>query len=297
MMILFLIVFIVLLLVSPVFRRALFSWPKTISYGLYDFILYFFRKKWLLCPVGECIGFVGLFGKGKTLSMVHKAILRYRRYHGKKVFDTYRKKWVTQQIHIISNVDLSVPFEKLVSMQQMVLAANRRKAYDEEHNALTVTIVLVDEASVQLNCRDFKGNFNPYLLNTLLTARHNYISFYYSAQRFGHVDSLLRQVTDYVVDCDKVWRFQKNYCYDAWHMENATNVLLLKPFRKECWFIRNRDFKAYDTLACVDNLTKSWKEGNMLSEEEILSLQRNETMVGVDGVVKQSRRFKKVRKR
>lgn len=297
MSILFVIFLLALFFCSPVFRTALLHLPLTVAYGVADSFLYFARKKRYLCPVGECIAFVGLFGKGKTLSMVHKAVRRYKRYNGKKVYDPFRKKWVIQQIHIISNVDLCVPYEKLVSMQQAVDAASRRKPSDVENDTLTVTLVLVDEASVQLNCREFKSNFNPYLLNTLLTARHNYMSFYYSAQRFGHVDSLLRQVTNYVVDCDKLWRLQKNYCYDAWHMENATNVLLLKPFRKECWFIRNRDFAAYDTLACVENLTKNWKEGDMLSEDEILALQRNESVVGVDALVRQSRRFRKVRKR
>ncbi len=94
---------------------------------------------------------------------------------------------------------------------------------------------------------------------------------YYTAQRFGHVDALLRQVTSCVVDCDKLWRFQRQNLYDAWEMENATNTQLLTPLTRRCWFVTNKDYAAYDTLACVGNLQKSFKEGDMLSEEEILS--------------------------
>ena len=54
-----------------------------------------------------------------------------------------------------------------------------------------------------------------------MTCRHHYISLYYTAQRFGHVDALLRQVTSY---CDKLWRFQRLKYYDAWELENAPPI-------------------------------------------------------------------------
>jgi len=111
-------------------------------------------------------------------------------------------------------------------------------------------------------------------------------------------DALLRNVTSYVVDCDKLWRFQKNYYYNAWDLENATNVQLINPFRREVWFVRNRDYNAYDTLACVGNLIKHWKDGDMLSEEEILALQQPGTgTVGTDGLINISRKFKRAKKK
>lgn len=91
-------------------------------------------------------------------------------------------------------------------------------------------------------------------MNTLLTCRHYYISIYYTAQRFMQVDALLRQVTSAVIDCDKTWRLQGNNVYDAWEMENATNTTLLTPIQRKCWFVRDSDYGAYDTLACVGNL-------------------------------------------
>lgn len=291
--------FIIALIASPVFRCG-FSHPFwTVGYALVDAFNYIRYRKWNECPTGEILGFVGLFSKGKTLSLVYNIVCTlYLKYDGKKVYDRGRKKFVTQRIHIISNVDLSVPFSKFVSMEQVVRAAEDRKAYDDEHDTRTVTIILGDEFSVQMNSREFKSNFNAQLLNTILTCRHHYISLYYSAQRFNHVDALLRQVTSYVVDCEKLWRFQKNYYYDAWDMENATNVQLINPVRRKVWFIRNKDFNRYDTLACVGNLIKQWKAGDMMTEEEILALQQPGTgTVGMEGVINFSRKFKKAKKK
>lgn len=61
-------------------------------------------------------------------------------------------------------------------MEQIVLAAENNRAYDDEHNTLTVTLVLGDEFSVQMNSRNFKTNIDPLFLNTILTCRHYYIS-------------------------------------------------------------------------------------------------------------------------
>ena len=60
--------------------------------------------------------------------------------------------------------------------------------------------------------------------------------------------------------------------------------------------MRNRDYAAYNTLACVGNLKKSMKEGDMMSEEEILKLQQNTQQVNMDGVEKPSKRWQRRQK-
>ena len=110
------------------------------------------------------------------------------------------------------------------------------------------------------------------------------------------MDALLRQVTSYVVECDKLWRFQRLYLYDAWDLENAANSQLVSPRGRSCWFVRNSDYAAYDTLACVGNLKKAMKAGDMMSEEEILKLQQNTQQPNMDGVSKPSRRWLKLRR-
>ena len=275
----------------PTLRCGVFHLFGLICYGARDFVLYFLRRQYNLCHTGELVAYTGLFGKGKTLSAVHKVVSAYRRYDGKKVWCPRRKAYVTQRVKVISNVALSIPYEEFVSLEQIVLAAERNQEQDDKNHTLTVTLVLGDEFSVQMNSRNFKTNIDPLFLNTILTCRHYYISLYYTAQRFGHVDALLRQVTNYVADCDKLWRFQRLKLYDAWDMENASNTKLLTPFSRRCWFVRERDYQAYNTLACVGNLKKSMKAGDMMSEEEILKLQQNTQEVNMEGIARPSRRW------
>ena len=200
---------------------------------------------------------------------------------------------VTQRVQVISNVSLSIPYENFVSLEQIVLAAERKQAYDDEHDTLTVTLVLGDEFSVQMNSRNFKTNIDPLFLNTILTCRHYYISLYYTAQRFGHVDALLRQVSSCVIECDKLWRFQRQNVFDAWELENATSTALVTPLSRSCWFVRNKDYNNYNTLACVGNLKHSMRAGDMMSEQEILALQQNTQQIGMDAVSRPSRRWLK----
>ncbi len=290
-----LLVFGALLIFSPVFRCAV-THPVSVVYnGVKDLVAYIRLKKGNLCPTGELVAYVGLFGRGKTLSAVHKVVSMYERYDGLPAWCPRRQRFVTQRVKVLSNVALSIPYENLVSLEQIVLCAERNREEDDENDTLTITLVLGDEFSVQMNSRSFKTNINPLFLNTLLTCRHYYISLYYTTQRYGHVDALLRQVTSYVVDCQKLWRFQRQNIYDAWEMENAANAMLLTPLSRSCWFVRDKDYAAYDTLACVGNLKKSMAAGDMMTEDEILALQCNQP-TNMEGITKPSRRWLRSKK-
>lgn len=292
-----LIAFAFALVMSPTLRCAV-GHPFALAwYGARDFFHYLRHKEFNLCGTGELVAYTGLFGKGKTLSAVHKVTSAYRRYEGKQVWCPRRKQFVAQRVKVISNVALNIPYENFVSLEQIVLAAERNQEYDDEHHTLTVTLVLGDEFSVQMNSRNFKTNIDPLFLNTILTCRHYYISLYYTAQRFGHVDALLRQVTSYVIDCDKLWRFQRLRLYDAWELENATNTQLITPLSRRCWFVKDSDYNAYNTLACVGNLKKAMKEGDMMSEEEILKLQQNTQDTNMEGVARPSKRWLRSKRR
>lgn len=290
-------IIIVFACIMSVCVRVILTHPvSTVYYGVKDIYKYFRFCRWNECSTGTIFCYVGLFGKGKTLSAVHKVVNLYKRYNNKKIYDFNRKKWVTQKVHIISNVTLAIPYEDFVSMSQIVAAADRMRAVDEQNDTLTCIIVLGDEFSVQLNSRSFKSNIDPLFLNTLLTCRHHHISLIYTSQRFNHVDALLRQVTSYVYTCDKVWRIMVHEQFDAFDLENASDPTLIKPKRRFGWFIKDAAFNAYDTLACVGNLTKSCKEGDMLTEEQILDLQRNNP-VNIDGIVNPSRKLKRASKK
>lgn len=284
--------FALLMVLSVTFRVIVLHPFASIINGIKDTYKYFRFYEWHRMKTGKLVCYCALFGKGKTLSVVHYVVANYKKYNNKRVYDFDRKKWVTQKVHIVSNVDLQIPYEKFVSLSQIVQIAETYSQKDKENDTLTCVLVLGDEFSVQMNSRNFKSNIDPLFLNTLLTCRHHHISIIYDAQRFNHVDALLRQVTSYVVQCNKVWRVMVSAQYDAWELENATSPAMVKPQRRFGWFIHDRDYNAYDTLACVDNLAKSCKDGDMLSEDEILALQCNNP-ANMEVVEKPSRRFRR----
>lgn len=296
MWVILVIVVAIVLAVSPVLRCAATHPISLTLYGVKDAYNYIAHKQANTLGTGELIAYTGLFGKGKTLSAVHRVVDAYNRYNGKPVWCPRRQRIVTQRVHVISNVRLNIPYEEFVSLEQIVVAAEKHQEYDDVHETLTVTLVLGDEFSVQMNSRSFKTNIDPLFLNTILTCRHYYISLYYTAQRFGHVDALLRQVTSSVIECDKLWRFQRLNYYDAWDMEHAANPQLIAPYRRDCWFVKDSDYDAYNTLACVGNLKKSMQDGDMMSEEEILKLQQNTEDSNMDSVKRPSRRWLRMRK-
>lgn len=296
MIFIYLALIIVLMVYVLPFRIAVMHPINTIRYGVVDFYKYLKYKNWRLLDGGVLNCYGAHFGGGKTLSMAHFITELYEKKNNKKVWDRGRKKWVTQKIHIISNFDLLlVPYEPLESLAQVVACAKMNKQIDDEQNTRTVTMVLIDEASVQLNSRNFKTNIDALFLNTLLTCRHYHISLWYSSQKFKLTDALMRSVTQRYINCKKVWRFMCLNEYDADEIEYASDPTMVKPLRRTGYFITDKDYASYDTLATVDNLNKSVNEGDMLTEKEILEM-RGELNPNNDAVTNRS--FKhKMRKR
>lgn len=230
------------------------------------------------------------------MSMAHFITELYEKSNNKRVWDRGRKKWVTQKIHVISNFKLLlIPYEPLESLSQVINCARLNKQIDDEQDTRTVTMVLIDEASVQLNSRNFKTNIDALFLNTLLTCRHYHINLWYSSQKFKLTDALMRSVTQRYINCNKVWRFMCLSEYDADEIEYASDPTLVKPLRRHGFFVTDKDYASYDTLATVDNLNKAVKEGDMLTEKEILEM-RGQMNPDNDAVTNRS--FKhKMRKR
>ncbi len=287
---------IIALYISPTFRCAVFN-PIGITYYTPIDIYNYFKYKIYNNP-DDCklICYQGTFGKGKTLSAVHYIVGQYKRYNNIQVWDSERGKFVTQLVKVVSNVELNIPYEKLKSLEQIVKITDSINNVDNENNTLTRTYVLLDEASVELNSREFKKNINPKFLSSLLTARHYHFgTFVYTSQRFHLVDKLLRDVTTYVYDCNKLWRFQRLNIYNAWEMENATDVTILQPLRKTCWFVKNKDYASYNTYAVVEELKKDFNSGNMMTDEEILNLQVSN--ISNDNVINTSKKYDRKKKK
>lgn len=296
MELIYLFIFVFLCVWFVPFRVAVLHPFATVYYAVTDFPKWLFRKNWRLLDGGILNCYGAHFGGGKTLSMAHFITRLYEKKNNKKVWDRGRKKFVTQKIHIISNFDLKlVPYEKLESLSQVLACAKYNKQIDEENNTRTVTMVLIDEASVQLNSRNFKSNIDANFLNTLLTCRHYHISLWYSSQKFKLTDALMRSVTQRYIECEKIWRFVCLKEYNADEIEYASDPTMVKPLRRYGYFVKDRDYSSYDTLACVEALERSAREGDMLSEKEILEM-RGQLNPDNDAVTNRS--FKhKMRKR
>lgn len=280
------------------FRLFVFHPIATVRYLVSD-VYHFFawnHRYWYNGGVLNC--YAAHFGRGKTLTITHFIIRLFHFYNNRRVYDRSRKKWVLQKVHIVSNVHLNgVPYEELCSLSQVVCCAWKNKKIDDEHDTRTVLLVLLDEASSQLNSRNFKSNIDADFLNTLITSRHFIMSIYYSSQKFKLVDALLRSVTQQVCVCDKLWRYMVLKYYDADEMEYAVNPTLVKPVRRRGFFVKDKDYNAYDTLATVSNLKKAVDAGEMMSEKEILEMrgQMNPDADQLTPSRKFLRRMKKIR--
>lgn len=295
-MALFIIAFLfVLLFVFPEARCALLNPIFIVQYIFLDVYKYWQSRVWRLCPYGELVCYSGLFGKGKTLSAVREIVRLYYQYNNKIVWCDRRKKYVRQVVEIISNVALTIPYINFENLYQLVLSADNKIKREDETDTLIVTLVLGDEFSVQLNSRAFKSNLTPDTLNSILTCRHSRMSLFYTAQRFAHVDKLLRQVTSRVIECDKVWRFIRHSCYDAWDLETAGNPRLVLPLWRKAWFVINQDFLEYDTFARVGVLKKSLDDNDLISEKEVIENQ-GFSGASTDGVSRLKRKYRSNKK-
>lgn len=295
----FLIAFLLLVILVPVVRTIIFHPFSTLYYLVKDCFLYLYRKEYNNAPYGQIKTFIAdnavSFGCGKTLSLSRVIVDLYSKFDGKIVWSESRKRFVTQRIHVLSNIEFTtIPYEKLISLAQFVQETNEEYLdKDIENNTLTVTYLVIDEASSQLNSRDFKSNFNGLFISRLLTSRHVRASVFLTSQRAGMIDKLMREVTNLYIGCKKVWRFQFNNYYDAYEVENALTPSLVQPLRRNVWFIRDSDFLRYDTFASVQELKKKFEAGDMLSEEQIIALQGGPDLANMDVVRRPSRWWSK----
>lgn len=264
-------------LISVIFRLTVTHPWSVIYYAILDRFNFIDRKLYNECAYGTIKCYIAhrgtAFGTGKTLSATREIVKAYHRYNGKPVYCPRRKRIVTQRIHVLSNVDFqTIPFERLQSLSQFVGETDFMQDYDDMHDCLTVTYLLIDEASSQLNSRSFKSNFDAPFISRLLTSRHVRANLVLTSQRSGMVDKLMRDCCNWYISCQKIWRFEVLRWYDAYSIECAQEPDTVPPKKRTGYFIKDNLFAAYDTYANVKALEKSCKEGDMLSAEQILAL-------------------------
>lgn len=223
------------------FRKYIFFFlahlKDSILYGIKDIFNYVKNKKWRDWNGFGLIFYTGLFGTGKTLSATKYVISTAKRYG----------------LNVISNISLQgIKYTPLINYQQIL-------------NAPPYSIIFIDEISTLWNSREYKS-FPMEVLFQMLQNRKSHIQFISTAQRFEHVDKLLRDVASYVVDCKKLWRFTINTYYDA-YMYERVNGQYLKPVFEKLSFINDTDYAAYDTNEIINNVKKT----DFISNDEILN--------------------------
>lgn len=289
-----LIAVVILKVYFPVLFLAIFNMPVNVYYCIKDGYRYIRYKKWRICQeFGKFNIYIShsskVFGSGKTLSLTEYATRIYKKYDGLIVYNEKDRKWEVQHIVIISNVELKgVPYKKLVSTDDIV---NCRDGLSK----MSVVLVLIDEAGSEFNSRNFKTNISSTLLNRFLTARHYKFGMFLTAQNFDDVDTMIRNHANYAVECRKKWRFMIQYWISAHDMEYCTNPDFLK-YRKVAWFVKDKHYDSYDTEACVEEIKRRQKNGELLTDSEVMALQAQKESNSLN-IRSGSRKLNKYRKR
>lgn len=290
------IVLIVIIIKYPEARYCL-KHPITVSkYAFKDIKNYFIHKEYnKFNDYGKMVAYTAagaqVFGCGKTLTMVKDALDIYKKYDGLPVWDSHEGKFVTQQVHIVSNVDISgsgIPYYNWVD--ESMLSHPEKFGFPDQD----IIIYLLDEAATIFNSRNFKTNISEVLLSSLMQQRKYKILIFTTSQRFKMIDKLIRDTTSVVTTCHKWWRIVVTQNFDAYDVENCDNVGMLLPLNTRIWFAKDSDYGAYDTYQHVKKLQKMNDEGGFLSTAEIINA-RGDTETDINAV-RNNRRKKRYRK-
>lgn len=207
-----------------------------------------------------------VFGCGKTLMLVKRAINVYKKFNDKLVWDSDQNKFVVQKIHIISNVELyGVPYIKWSGVNQLIDID--KFGWPEQD----ITIYLLDESGAIFNSRNFRDNISTEFLTRLLQSRKNKCALYMTSQRFQFTDKILREVCNMVYFCRKKWRIVKTSSYSAYDVEHCLSIDLIKPKSIRYNFIFDKDYHSYNSYQLVEDLRKDYKPNMYLDTAEILA--------------------------
>lgn len=272
-MTLLIVIGIIVLFACKLTRCIIFNLHNVAVYSIRDFIDYIRLKQW---RDFRCFGidmFIGMFGKGKTLTMVSRAESLYAKYGDSLVF--------------LSNFKLNnIPYIPLVNFNQLVdLGA-------EMPDGVQGYVVLLDEISSVLSHRNY-ASFPLELIGLLCQQRKKHVYIMCTAQRFFMVDKIWRSITTNVINCNKYWRFAHMSYYDAWDYENAMNANLLQRQYHSWWFVKNKHYDAYDTSEMIGKT----KAKDFISNEEAIVRKGLDSTVNEMAVQKPSRARKKAIKK
>lgn len=219
--------------------------------------------------IGYCSANGVAFGSGKTLFSV---------CHCTEIWTKLNKYY---DVEILSNIQLAnLPYYSVQNLNQII-----EKLEENYGNEKKVHIVLFDEIGFLFNSRNFKENFTTEFLAKLLTCRHYNCIFIFTAQNFGLVDKIFRDLTTEIRLCSHTWRFFRYRGYRPLDIENR-DVTTIVPISRKRLFADDDVFGQYDTKENVKILKKEKYVDNL----EYIS-------PNVDNSVKEKKKYRKKRKK
>lgn len=190
----------------------------------------------------------GLFGCGKTLSVVSYANSIYKNY---------------RNVRFVSNVDLKgVPYTRFVYFEELL---EIMPSYEDEH-----IIYIIDEAGSIFNSRNYKTNkiSESEFCLALNTIRHDNKMIILTSQRFGMTDKMFRQVAVHWIECKKFWRVIRQKIYDCYELEySAKTMEEIKCLKTQYMFCTDKLYNSYDTKEHVEVFRNDFLKGEYHSIE------------------------------
>ena len=192
-----------------------------------------------------------VFGCGKTLTMVKDALNLYNRYNNKIIWSDHNLGWVTQKVHIISNIKLyGVNYYKFIDEHQFTEFDKFGFEPDD------ITIFMIDEMQALYDSRGFKDNISSDFMRAFLQCRKDKIIILGTAQRFSRCDKFLRELCSTLITCNKTYRFIQTRYFNANSVEHCEDLTLLEPQYIDIWFATEETYHSYDTTELVEKLKK-----------------------------------------
>lgn len=236
--------------------QILFKLPQATYYWVKDLYRSIKEKWYLRFEKWGLHLFVGVFGAGKTSTMVYYAYRLAKQY---------------KQLHILTNIKL-YKFPRWTKIMPL-------HCLDDIYNAPENTLVLIDEIGTIFNSRDFsrKDSLPKALFQHLCQCRKRHLMVYATTQRWNFLDKQLRDITDTVYSARIHFAHPfSRLCivrrYDAQEYDLAYNNPLypIKKLSSEVYVQTDRLRRSYSTDQLIDNMLNS-KASDWLSDDEIAS--------------------------
>lgn len=292
MTIIYIIAFIIAFVCLPELRYTTFHIPKVLYWGAVDI---YRRYKYKLFNEYKDYGKMRVyiannkqpFGSGKSLNLVDYVKYEvYERYNGLMVWDKECKCFRKQRIKILSNIKLvGVPYTPLRYVEQIT-------EYKAEYST-DILLVIIDEMGKQWNNRSWKTNLPSDLLDTLLQQRKDKMAILGTVQDWSLFDATIRKVVASAFVCIKHWRFIVTKQYWARDIERVCeNTDMLQCQGVRCRFATDDLYNSYDTNEKVETIKSAIKNGEYLSNEEILVASTGQVM-DINTLTHEKRKYRK----